>query len=161
MAKRVFTQTFGAACAILERNGKFLLVREQGKGKDSGKWNQPGGWIDVGENPIEAVKREVKEETGFDFEPTDLLGIYSLVRKDHPIGTSFPHPIKLIFIGKFDESNKSALSDDVSENKWFTQEEINQMDLSILRDLDIKKEVRDYLAGKKYPLDLISHTVSE
>jgi 8-oxo-dGTP pyrophosphatase MutT (NUDIX family) len=69
--------------AAFLRDGKILLVREaQRKGPDNGKWNHPAGWIDVGENPIEAVKREVLEESGFTFTPKYLLGIYSLVRKD-------------------------------------------------------------------------------
>ena len=79
---RVFTQTFGVVGGLLERDGKILLVREaQRKGPDSGKWNHPAGWIDVGENPVEAVKREVLEESGFSFTPKHLLGIYSLDKK--------------------------------------------------------------------------------
>src|SRR4030043_154693 len=96
---RVYTQTFGVVGAILERNGKILLVKEaQGRGK--GKWSQPAGWIDVGENPIDAVKRGVEEE-------------------------------------------------------------IEKMDTATLRDLDIKKIVKDYLTGKRYPLEIITHTISE
>ena len=80
---RVYTQTFGVAAGLLERDGKFLLVQENNQAHpDHGKWNQPAGWIDVGENPITAAAREVKEETGYDFTPTHLLGIYALVRKD-------------------------------------------------------------------------------
>ncbi|PIQ68875.1 MAG: hypothetical protein COV91_01870 [Candidatus Taylorbacteria bacterium CG11_big_fil_rev_8_21_14_0_20_46_11] len=67
--KRVFTQVFGVVGAILEKEGKFLLVRENNPPHpDHGKWNQPAGWVDVGENPITAVSREVREETGFDCE---------------------------------------------------------------------------------------------
>lgn len=81
--KRVFSQTFGVVGAIIEKGGKILLVRDFGKGHpDHGKWSHPAGWIDVGENPVDAVKREVKEETGFDFTPTYILGAYSLVRRD-------------------------------------------------------------------------------
>lgn len=97
--KRVFTQTFGTVGALIEKDGKILLVREA-EGNDAGKWNVPEGWIDVGENPIDAAAREAKEETGFSFTPTHLLGIYSMVRNDmHGIVKGKPHAIKLIFLG--------------------------------------------------------------
>ena len=158
---RVFSQTFGVVGAIIEKDGKILLVKEA-KEIDKDKWSQPAGWIDVGENPIEAVKREAKEETGFQFTPTHILGVYSLFRKD--VKEKFnitPHAIKIIFIGNISEEKKGELYDDVSETKWFLPEEIDKMDKNTLRDLDIKKMVKDYFTGKKYPLELLSHTVSE
>jgi len=164
MAKRVFSQTFGVVGAIIEKDGKFLLVKEAKAAKmDKGKWNQPAGWIEVGESPIDAVKHEVKEETGFDFTPTHVLGIYSLVRKDIASERCCytPHAIKIIFLGEIKESNQEHIKEEITEIRWFTPEEIEKMDLKTLRDLDIKKEVKDYLAGKKYPLDIITHTISE
>lgn len=156
--KRVFSQTFGVVGGILEKNGKILLVREAKEGPDKGKWNQPAGWIDIGEDPIEAVKREVEEETGLKFRPTHILGVYSLVRKDL---TPIHHPIKIIFVGDISDEKTGELHDDVSEVKWFTLEEIEKMDLKTLRDVDIKKMVKDYFAGKRYPLELITYTISE
>ena len=80
---RVFSQTFGVVGGLLEKDGKFLLVKEsKRKGPDDGKWSQPAGWIDVGEDPVAAGKREVEEETGVEFTPTAILGVYSLVRED-------------------------------------------------------------------------------
>ncbi|MFH0948935.1 MAG: NUDIX domain-containing protein [Candidatus Aenigmatarchaeota archaeon] len=158
--KRVFSQTFGVVGAIIEKNGKILLVKEAG-GTERGKWNHPAGWIDVGENLIESVKREVKEETGFSFKPSHVLGIYSLVKKyqEKTLGAT-PHPIKIIFIG--DVSGKQdKLHDDVSETKWFSPEEIYKMDRATLRDVDIKQMVKDYFSGKIFPLSLVTHTVSE
>lgn len=162
MAKRVFSQTFGVVGAIIERDGKFLLVKETRKSKmmDKGKWNQPAGWIEVGESHIETIRHEVKDETGFEFTPTHVLGIYSLLRKDIVSARGIPHAIKIIFLGKIKASGQHQ-TDEIDEIRWFSPGEINKMDLSTLRDIDIKKEVRDYLAGKKYPLDLITHTVSE
>lgn len=159
---RVFTQTFGVVGGLLERDEKILLVREaQRKGPDNGKWNHPAGWIDVGENLIEAVKREVLEESGFSFTPKYLLGIYSLVRKDieKELGAT-PHAIKIIFIGDISETQGGTLEDDVTEARWFSPEEIYAMDNTTLRDLDIKQMVRDYFAGKKFSLDSIVHTVA-
>jgi ADP-ribose pyrophosphatase YjhB (NUDIX family) len=161
-AKRVFTQTFGCAAAIIEKEGKFLLVKEANKGVDTGKWNHPGGWIEVGENPIETVIKEVEEETGYKFTPTGVLGVYSLVRENFArLGEEVRHPIKIIFTGTISQERKEDLADDVSETGWFTAEEIERMDDKTLRDLDIKKIIKDYLAGKIYPLELVKHTVSK
>jgi len=159
---RVYTQTFGVAAGLLERDGKFLLVQENNQAHpDHGKWNQPAGWIDVGENPITAAAREVKEETGYDFTPTHLLGIYSLVRKDSErfFGSS-PHCLKFLFVGTCSEKPSSLLEGDISEARWFTPEEIEAMDSKTLRDVDIKNMVKDYLAGKRYPLEIIHHRIA-
>jgi len=155
MAQRFFTQTFGVVGAILERDGKFLLVKEiKPIAKD--KWNHPAGWLEVGENPIEAVKREVKEETGFDFEPKNILGIFSLSKE---VGLEIGHHgIKIIFCGDITEKQEKYLTDEIAEIKWFLLEEIESMDSNTLRDVDIKTMVKDYIAGKKYPLDLLTHT---
>lgn len=163
MAKRVFTQTFGVAGAIIEKDGKILLVKEAPrKGIDAGKWNHPAGWIEVGESPIEAVKKEVEEETGYKFTPTYLIGVYSLDREDFlKHGEEIHHPIKLVFTGTISEERNEDLADDVSDAKWFAPEEIYNMDSETLRDADIKQVVKDYFAGKKYPLDIITHTIQK
>ena len=157
MAQRVFTQTFVVVGAIIEKDGKILLVKEL-KESAKDKWNHPAGWIDVGENPIDAAKREVKEETGYDLVPTNVLGLYSIVGKEIGI---MKHAIKIIFTGKISEERGEFMKDEIGETKWFTPEEIEAMDSNTLRDLDIKQMVKDYFSGKRYPLDLITHTVSE
>lgn len=164
--QRVFTQVFGVVGVILERDGQFLLVKENKPGHpDHGKWNQPAGWIDVGEDPIVSVSREVKEETGLDFTPTYILGIFSLVRKD--LAGKFgegrlPHALKIIFSGDIDASTPGQFdASEISEIRWFTPEEIYAMDGKILRDIDIKNEVRAYLSGLRYPLSLVTHTVQK
>ena len=159
--ERVCTQTYGVVGAIVEKDGKILLVRENQPGDpDDKKWNHPAGWIDAGENPVEGVKREVKEETGFEFEPTCLIGIYSLVRNDLAAfwGAS-PHPIKIIFGGKIANYSEKNLLGDTSETKWFLPAEIYEMDSNTLRETDIKQIVKDCFSGKHYPLEIISHSV--
>lgn len=160
---RSFNQTFGVAGALIERDGKFLLVREAFPNKpdhpDKGKWNHPAGKIDVGEDPVEAVKREVREETWYDFTPTHLLGVYSQVRNDltEKLGAT-PHALKFIFIGTISDGQTGELHEDVAEVKWFTPEEIEAIDVSTLRDRDIKLTVKQYLSGRRLPLDVIRHS---
>ena len=69
------------------------------------------------------------------------------------------HPIKIVFTGIISQERKEDLADDVSEIEWFATEEIDKMDEKTLRDLDIKKIIKNYLKGKIYPLDIISHTM--
>lgn len=161
--KRILTQTFGVVGAVLEKDGHILLVKENNAAHpDHGKWNHPAGWIDVGENPVEAAQREVLEETGFTFVAEYILGIYSLVRQDLKKELkATPQSIKILFIGKILDKAPRQLLGDTSEVKWFLPDEIYQMNAATLRDLDIKTAVRDYFDGKRYPLELLRHSVSK
>lgn len=163
MAKRVFTQTFGVVGAIIEKDGKILLSKQSASKKfDAGKYDLPAGWIDLGKNPLESVRREVEEETGYSFKPKSILGVYSLIKKDSvEKDGQTRQPIQIIFLGEISDKKARELADDVSETKWFTPEEIEKMDLITLRNADIKQMVKDYFAGKRYPLELLTHTVSE
>jgi len=157
MTSRIFTQTFAVVAALIEEEGRFLLVKEAG-GPEAGTWNLPAGWLDVGEDPILGAKREAEEETGRDFMPTHLLGVYSLVKAnlaEKLQGT--PHAIKLVFVGTVSRQSH-PLASDVSETRWFTPDEIDALGGS-LRDPDIKQQVADYLSGVRFPLSAIRHTI--
>lgn len=63
-----------AVTAVVENdNGELLMIERT----DNGLWALPGGAQDLGESVIDAVRREIKEETGIDTEVTGLSGIYS------------------------------------------------------------------------------------
>src|SRR4051812_23127347 len=59
---------------IVEDNGRFLMVEEHKAGRNV--LNQPAGHLDPDETLIEAAVRETLEETGWDVEPTGVIGIY-------------------------------------------------------------------------------------
>lgn len=64
---------FGAACVIVEDGqGRFLMVRQSRR-----RVSLPGGFMRWRETPMQAVRRECKEETGLDIEPHEMIGTYS------------------------------------------------------------------------------------
>lgn len=63
------------AQALLEENGRVLLGR-RGREPGAGLWDIPGGFIAETEHPVDALRREFREETGLDVEPVDFLGIW-------------------------------------------------------------------------------------
>ena len=72
-----------AAAALVEANGKVLLVRRTNE-PYQGCWTLPAGFVDAGEDPAEAVLRELLEETGMHGRVTGLHGV--LAGQEHPRG---------------------------------------------------------------------------
>lgn len=59
----------GADALVQNEQGEVLLVRRA----DDGRWAMPGGWVDPGETPEQAVVREVAEETGLQVSAPHLV----------------------------------------------------------------------------------------
>jgi 8-oxo-dGTP diphosphatase len=64
-----------AAYAYVERDGALLLTRNSERGPHPGVWTLPGGGIDHGESPADAVVRELHEECGLEGTLGDLLTV--------------------------------------------------------------------------------------
>jgi len=74
------------------RDGRILLVREA----SDGRWCLPGGWADVGDSPVGAVVREIREESGFDVRTTKVAGVFDANRDGRPL--ELFHAFKIIFL---------------------------------------------------------------
>jgi 8-oxo-dGTP diphosphatase len=98
-----------AVGGIVVNDGDLLMVR---RAKDPGKglWSIPGGHVEHGEYLTDAVRREVKEETGLDVEVADLVGILEVIGPDHLV--------ILDFGARVQTRTEPAPSDDVSEARW-------------------------------------------
>ena len=65
-----------AAYALVLRDDVLLLARNSARGPRPGTWTLPGGGVDHGEPPADAVAREVREESGLEARIGALLGVH-------------------------------------------------------------------------------------
>jgi 8-oxo-dGTP diphosphatase len=108
------------ASAVVRRgDGAILLARRAGP-PDEGKWDLPGGFLEEGEHPLDAVVRELREETGLDIEPLDLLAVEMDVYGDDD---DAPATLNLYWTARV-LSGEPEAADDVSELRWFDPEEL-------------------------------------
>jgi ADP-ribose pyrophosphatase YjhB (NUDIX family) len=136
--------------AIVERDGDFLLVEEQTE--DGIRFNQPAGHLDHGESLIDACRRETMEETAWNFSPTSLVGVYQWPRPKGDVTY-----LRFAFAGELGhEEIGRPLDDGILRAVWMTPAEIRASQ-SRHRSPLIWQCVQDWLAGHRYPLDLIRH----
>jgi 8-oxo-dGTP diphosphatase len=66
---------------ILIHRGRVLLV-QRGQEPLKGRWTLPGGLVESGEGLTQAVRRELKEETGLSVEPVEMAGVFERIERD-------------------------------------------------------------------------------
>jgi ADP-ribose pyrophosphatase YjhB (NUDIX family) len=134
--------------AIVERDGKFLLVEEQAEG--ALVLNQPAGHLDEGERIVDAVVRETLEETAWHFEPQALVGVY---RWPHP--TKHLTYLRFAFTGRVTQHDPNRpLDHGIVRAVWLSLDEIRAQ-RARHRSPQVERCINDYLAGQRYPLELL------
>jgi 8-oxo-dGTP diphosphatase len=120
-----------AAYALcLDGHGRILLTRLTYPEIKAGQWTLPGGGIDFGESPTEAVLRELTEETGLTGAVESLAGVESWVRRGASpggIGDDF-HAIQILYRVRV---TGGTLTDEVEGSTdaaaWFTRAELAEI----------------------------------
>ena len=132
--------------AVAESGGRFLLVEERIDGRLV--LNQPAGHLERGETLVQAVIREVQEETAWRFSARELLGVY-LWR--HPrTGRFFK---RFTFIGSVSGHRpEQPLDEGIVGTCWLTSDEIRAR-TATLRSPLVLRCIEDYLAGERSPLE--------
>ena len=72
--------TQGVAGIILNEQNELLL---QWKGENKGDWSLPGGLVEPGESPAQAIIREVREETGLEVVPKKVIAVFGGQKFQH------------------------------------------------------------------------------
>ena len=110
-----------AVSAAIIRNGKVLIVR-RARPPAGGLYTLPGGGVEVGETLIEAVVREVREETALTIEPVALAGYREAITRDGD-GRIERHFVILPFAARW-IAGEPMLNDELSEAMWLDPSEI-------------------------------------
>lgn len=134
--------------AIIEEGGRFLMVEEHTE--EGLRFNQPAGHLEAGESLLDAVRREVFEETAHHFEPQALLGVYRFVERNRQRTY-----LRFAFTGIVTGYDPTARLDrGILRAVWMSAAEIRAA-VARHRSPLVARCLADFEAGQRYPLELV------
>jgi 8-oxo-dGTP diphosphatase len=122
-------QRVAAYGVCVDADGRLLLARAAPSLTLRGRWFLPGGGIDHGESPTEALRREIKEESGLTVELGPLLDVLSDVRT-LPDGTIL-HTLRVLYrVSSWSGSLQAEVSGTTDAVRWVPREELPSLPLA-------------------------------
>jgi 8-oxo-dGTP diphosphatase len=112
---------------VIISNHRALLIR-RGSPPLQGQWSIPGGLLETGETILEGVKRELREETGIEVRPLDLIEVFERIELDAG-GRARYHYVVLDYLCEA-ISGEARAGSDVTDAAWASAEELAQYSLS-------------------------------
>jgi 8-oxo-dGTP diphosphatase len=105
------------ASALVVDDGRLMLVRRCTE-PFHGWWDIPGGFLEAGEHPADAVVRELREESGLDVRPIRLFGVYpDVYGEDEDPTLSIYYECEVV-------GGVEAPGDDAGEVGWFRPDDL-------------------------------------
>lgn len=120
---------------ILNKIGELLII---GSPNGKGFVAVPGGHIELGEKTIDALVREVKEETGLEIYDIKFLNTDEFINKTDP--NKIKHFVFLNYLAKTDFDQVVLNDEDATEYKWIQPSEVINLKLND----SIKKVIQNY-----------------
>lgn len=117
-------------CAIVD-NGKVMVTVRAGE-PEKGRVDVPGGFLEPGEHPVDALVREVQEELGVEID--DIVG--PLIMAVHTYGEDGPFVLALGFAARMVEGEPEP-ADDVAEFRWVGVDELDELDFAWSHDREL------------------------
>ena len=134
---------------------KFLLVEEETR--DGLRLNNPAGHLDPGESPEDGCARETLEETAYHFKPTAVVGVYlsrfERLQADGMLDITY---LRFAYCGELGAHLEGQpLDEGIVRTVWLTADEI-RASVDRHRSPLLIRCMEDYLAGRRYPLDMVT-----
>ncbi|MEU6788075.1 NUDIX domain-containing protein [Nonomuraea angiospora] len=120
------------AGVIVDDQGRALLIQR----RDNGHWEAPGGVLELNEDIISGLRREVQEETGLEIEPELLTGVYKNMK----------HGIVALVFRCHITGGSLVVTDESKAFRWVTADEARVLSVQAFAI-----RVLDALAGTGYP----------
>ncbi|MFJ8064599.1 NUDIX hydrolase [Psychrobacillus sp. NPDC096426] len=140
---------------VEDEQGNILLVKTH-----HGGWVFPGGQVEVGENLMDALIREIQEESGIDVVVSNLIGVYSNtgIHKFYDGVTDVPTKLMLDYECK-PVGGELAISEETSESRWIAKEKV----LDLVTAPAIRTRYKAYLEfdGKINYMEYVTHPTFE
>ncbi|GAA0378343.1 NUDIX hydrolase [Bacillus horti] len=115
------THIVSAGGIVEDGNGNILLVKTR-----DGGWVCPGGQVEVGENLMDALAREIKEESGIEATVSYLIGVYSNtgIFKWYDGVTDVPTQVIFEFVCKPVGGKLLAVTEETTDSRWVPKDEV-------------------------------------
>lgn len=128
MVKRLYpAQPVVGVGAIIVCNGKLLVGKRRSE-PGRGKYSVPGGLVELGESPEQAVIREIKEETGLDADSPELVDVVNKIVKDENGAIKF-HFVIIDYFVKV-KGGELRAADDAEDLRWVPLEELERYNIT-------------------------------
>jgi ADP-ribose pyrophosphatase YjhB (NUDIX family) len=143
---------FAIVDCLVEKDGKFLIIKESKPGRDD-LYNLPGGHVDGDETLAEAAIRETEEESGYIVGLAGFMGVYQSIYTEKQLNVSGPVFLANVIGGK------ARTTAEHPEVRWVTiQELLHLYDAGRFWTTYPKQLMQDYMRRGAYPLDAVSST---
>lgn len=130
------------------RDDEVLIIKEN-KPTATNKWNFPGGRVEYGEDILDAARREVKEETGFDVKLTGTTGVYNFISNTNN------QVILFHFTAKVTGGSLNLADDEISDSKWVKVKDLIKFADEELREPRVLKQIiGNLLNGEPHSISL-------
>ena len=108
--------------AVIEKEGRTLLIRQSQSKPLGGQWRYPGGKFGEGEDPIDGLKREIREELGLEIEIKGREPVFVAASEYDSGRFGF-------FVARVVGGNLSIDSREIDQAGWFRPKEIQELNL--------------------------------
>lgn len=133
---------------VIEKDGRFLFVKEHAE--ERVVLNQPAGHLEMDESLIQAAIRETLEETGWDIEITQLIGIYLYTASSNNVTYQ-----RVCFAGRaLAQRENHQLDEGIIAPVWLSRDELIEQQ-ALWRSPMVLRCIDDYLAGERFSLELL------